>query len=41
MAPKTTRYDTAVLLKTKKNAMAYLNAVFDEADPMPPAARVY
>ena len=33
MALKTTRYDTAVLLKTKKDVMAYLNAVFEEDDP--------
>ena len=33
MAPKTTRYDTAVLLKTKKDVMVYLNAVFEEDDP--------
>jgi hypothetical protein len=33
MAPKTTRYDTAVLLKTKKDVTAYLNAVFEEDDP--------
>jgi probable addiction module antidote protein len=32
MALKTTRYDTAVLLKTKKDMMAYLNAVFEEDD---------
>ncbi len=33
MARKTTRYDTAVLLKTKKDVTAYLNAVFEEDDP--------
>ncbi len=33
MALKTTRYDTAVLLKTKKDVTAYLNAVFEEDDP--------
>ena len=33
MALKTTRYDTAVLLKTKKDVMTYLNAVFEEDDP--------
>ena len=33
MALKTTRYDTADLLKTKKDVAAYLNAVFEEGDP--------
>jgi probable addiction module antidote protein len=33
MALKTTRYDTAVLLKTKKDVTVYLNAVFEEDDP--------
>lgn len=33
MALKTTRYDTATLLKTKKDVVAYLNAVFEENDP--------
>ena len=33
MALKTTRYDTADYLKTKKDVMAYLNAVFEEDDP--------
>ena len=33
MHPKTTRYDTAVLLNTKKDITAYLNAVFEEDDP--------
>lgn len=32
MALKTTRYDTADLLKTKKNVIAYLNAVFEDGD---------
>jgi probable addiction module antidote protein len=30
---KTTRYDTAAYLKTKKDVVAYLNAVFEEDDP--------
>jgi len=30
---KTTRYDTAAILKTKKDVVAYLNAVFEEDDP--------
>ncbi len=33
MALKTTRYDTAATLKTKKDVVAYLNAVFEEDDP--------
>ena len=33
MALKTTRYDTADYLKTKKDVVAYLNAVFEEDDP--------
>lgn len=33
MALKTTRYDTAAYLKTKKDVTAYLNAVFEEDDP--------
>lgn len=33
MALKTTRYDTADLLKTKKDIIAYLNEVFAEDDP--------
>jgi probable addiction module antidote protein len=33
MPRKTTRYDTAVLLNTKKDVTAYLNAVFEEDDP--------
>ena len=33
MALKTTRYDTADYLKTKKDVVAYLNAVLEEDDP--------
>lgn len=33
MALKTTRYDTADGLKTKKDVAAYLNAVFEDGDP--------
>jgi probable addiction module antidote protein len=33
MALKTTRYDTADLLKTKKDIAAYLNEVFADGDP--------
>jgi len=33
MALKTTRYDTADLLKTKKDIVAYLNEVFADGDP--------
>jgi probable addiction module antidote protein len=33
MALKTTRYDTAKLLKTKKDVAAYLDAVFEDGDP--------
>ena len=33
MALKTTRYDTADLLKTKKDVAAYLSAVFEDGDP--------
>jgi probable addiction module antidote protein len=33
MALKTTRYVTAKILKTKKDVVAYLNAVFEDGDP--------
>jgi len=33
MALKTTRYDTAKYLKTKKDVAAYLDAVFADGDP--------
>jgi probable addiction module antidote protein len=33
MALKTTRYDTAKYLKTKKDVAAYLDAVFEDGDP--------
>jgi probable addiction module antidote protein len=33
MPRKTTRYDTAKILKTKKDVTAYLNAVFEDGDP--------
>jgi probable addiction module antidote protein len=33
MALKTTRYDSADLLKTKKDVAAYLDAVFEDGDP--------
>jgi probable addiction module antidote protein len=33
MALKTTRYDSADLLKTKKDVAAYLDAVFEDCDP--------
>ena len=33
MALKTTRYDTADHLKTKKDIAAYLEAVFEDGDP--------
>jgi probable addiction module antidote protein len=33
MALKTTRYDTAPLLRTKKDSAAYLNAALEEGTP--------
>lgn len=33
MPRKTTRYDTAKILKSKKDVTAYLNAVFEDGDP--------
>ncbi len=33
MALKTTRYDTAKYVKTKKGVAAYLDAVFEDGDP--------
>jgi probable addiction module antidote protein len=33
MPRKTIRYETAALLTTKKDVVAYLNAVFEDGDP--------